>query len=220
VQLANSQLDPIKSVAILVATDELLKASGALATNLFAAELAGAIAAETDRSFLAEITAGVSPITPSGTTTIAAVLADIGAALGALALGSKSKAFLVVDQGTAKLWSLMFSASGTQSFPQMTIGGGMIAGCTVVVSDGLSGTLIAFDAAQLAANGGNIELDASNQAAIQMDSQPDSPASASTVITDFCSLNLTGLRATRYFGVERLGANAVSKATGIANSPA
>lgn len=55
-------------MAIVVASDDLLKASGQLVSNVFAAELSGAVAAETDAAFLREITAGVSSITSAGGT--------------------------------------------------------------------------------------------------------------------------------------------------------
>jgi hypothetical protein len=215
--LANSQMDPLKACAICVVADDLLKMSGNLGTNLLNAELSGAVAAETDAAFIREITSGVSSISSSGTTATA-ILSDIGNALGALSLNSQSKVFLAVDPGTAKLWALTLNANG--SFPGLTINGGTLMGCTVVPTDALSSTLVAFDATQLAANGGTVELDASNQSSIQMDAQPDSPPSGSTPVVSFWENNLTGMRATRYFGAERLGSNAVSKVTGVANSPA
>jgi len=195
----------------------LLKVSGAFATNLFAVELSGAVAKETDAAFISEITNGVSTIASAGATA-AAIPTDIGNALGALTLNAQSRVYLAVDLGTAKLWALTLNASG--NFRALTINGGNLMGCTVVPTDALTNTLVAFDASQLAANGGTIELDASNQAAIQMDSQPDSPPTASTPATSFWQNNLTGMRATRYFGVERLGSAAVSKVTGVADSPA
>ena len=215
--LGNSQLDPIKAIAIVVASDDLLKAAGPLATNLFAQELSNAVAVETDTRFLAEITSGVSTI-PSAGTTAAAILQDIGNALGSLIINAQSRVYIAVPPGTAKLWALTLNGSGT--FPALTINGGSIAGVTVVPTDALSNLMVAFDATQLAANSGTIELDISNQAAIQMDATPDSPPSASTVATSFWQNNLTGLRAERYFGVERLRAGAVSMVGSIANSPA
>lgn len=217
VELANSQLDPIKAVGIIIVSDELLKEAGLLASNVFAAELSGAVAAETDARFLAEITSGISSITSAGNTA-AAILTDIGNAWGSLKINTQSRVFIAADPNTVKLWALVLNATG--NFGGLGINGGTLMGCTVIPTDALTNQLVCFDAAQLAANGGTTELDASNQAAIQMDSAPDSPPSASTTITPFWPNNVTGLRAVRWFGIERLGSAAVSKVIGVANSPA
>jgi len=115
------------------------------------------------------------------------------------------------------------TSTGEQAFPTIGINGGIYAGATVLVSDNATGKIIAIDASQIAANGGTVELDSSNQVAIQLDSQPDSPPSASTPATSFWQNNLTGLRATRFWGGERLRSGAVSVINGVSytgNSPA
>ena len=216
-QLANAQLDPIKAVGIVIVADELLRAVGALASNLFAAELANAVAVETDRIFLAEISSGVTPITSSGTTAVA-ILTDIGNALGGLMINAQLRVFIAADPGTVKLWALLLNATG--NFGGLGINGGSLMGVTVIPTDALTSQFVAVDAGQIAASAGTLELDASGEAAIQIDSAPDSPATASTPATSFWQSNLTGLRATRYFGAERLRSGAVSVVTGAANSPA
>jgi hypothetical protein len=86
-----------------------------------------------------------------------------------------------------------------------------------------SGSIVAFDATQIAMNSASIEIEGSDAATIQMDTAPDSPPSPSTPAVSFFQNNLTGLRATRYFGAERLRAGAVSVISGVsyggANSP-
>jgi len=112
---------------------------------------------------------------------------------------------------------------GERAFPTVTISGGDYAGATIIPTDALSGQIVAFDATQVAAGSNGIELDSSNQVAIQVDSAPDSPPLASTPQTSFWQNNLTGLRATRYFGCERLRTSAVAVVNtsyGSANSPA
>ena len=83
---------------------------------------------------------------------------------------------------------------------------------------------IAFDASQLALGSTGVEADATNQAAIQMDSAPSSPPDASTTQQSMWQLDLSGLRASRWFGCERLRTGAVAVISnvsyGSANSPA
>jgi hypothetical protein len=90
--LANSAIQERKAVAIVVVTDELLRASG-IAAKLFATELSLAVASETDSQFLAVITSGVSPTNSNGGTAIACAQ-DLAAALGGLNLDAQSKVFI------------------------------------------------------------------------------------------------------------------------------
>jgi len=50
----------------------------------------------------------------------------------------------------------------------------------------------------LLADDGQVVLDASNQASIQLDSAPDSPPGASTAYISMWQMNMTGLRAERW----------------------
>jgi hypothetical protein len=100
---------------------------------------------------------------------------------------------------------------------------GAIQGMEVLVSDGVSDQIIAVDASQIAAAGGTVELDGSGVATVQMDSAPDSPPTAAANVTSFWQMNLAGLRATRYWGAERLRSTAVSVISNVSysgNSPA
>jgi hypothetical protein len=83
--------------------------------------------------------------------------------------------------------------------------------------------MILADARQIAAATGTVEIDTSRQASLQFDTSPDSPVSAATVLRNLFQTNSAALRATRYFGAERLGDNAVALVTGQSysgNSPA
>ncbi len=56
-----------------------------------------------------------------------------------------------------------------------------------------------------------------------MNTAPDSPPTTSTVLTSLWQHNLTGLKAVRYFGAERLRDTAVAVISGVGysgNSPA
>jgi hypothetical protein len=216
--LSDGQLDPQKAVAILVITDALFRMGGALAANLFQEELSNAIGVETDRAFLASITSGITPIASSGVTA-AAIIADIEAALSQLTTNARSQVFLVVPPEVAKYWATTLNGT-TGAYPTLSYKGGSIFGYDVVVTDVATNTLTAFDATQIAANGGTIELDASKEATVQLSDTPDSPPTASTNVQSFFQLNLVGLRATRTWGAERLGSRSVATISNVADSPA
>ena len=221
--LAATALAPRKVVAIVVASDELIRTGGDRASRLFQQEMQSAVAAETDAKFLFVISASVSPISSQGSNAFG-IAADMAALLGGLNLGSQSKVFIAMNPNDVKHMAVQIASNGERAFPTVGIGGGDYAGAIIIPTDALSGQIVAFDAGQIAAASEGIELDFSNHLAIQMDSQPDSPPSASTPATSFWQNNLTGLRCTRYFGCERLRTGAVnvigSVSYGSANSPA
>jgi hypothetical protein len=115
------------------------------------------------------------------------------------------------------------TATGDLAFPQMTPTGGVIQGMDVLVSDAVSGQIVGVDANQIAAANGTIELDGTGEATVQLDSTPDSPATGTMSITSFWQMNLTGLRAIRYWDAERLRVGAVAVIGNVSysgNSPA
>src|SRR5262249_57001287 len=95
--------------------------------------------------------------------------------------------------------------------------GGTIGGIAAIVSDGVpAGTMVLVDAQQIAAASETIQLSAANEAIVAMDSSPDSPAAASTVMTSLWQNNLTGLKAERFFGVQKLTTTGCCVLTGEA----
>jgi hypothetical protein len=209
--LAAQNLTEKKTVAIIAASDELLRFA---ASNVFQQELSSAVAAQTDAAFVAALTVGASPISSQGGTSTA-VLQDINLAINALSLSSASKVFLATSPDICKSWALKVTSTGEQLFPQLTIHGGQIAGCEVFASEGINAQVIAFDARQVAASDGGITLDTSNETALQMDSSPDSPPSASTNLISLWQSNITALKAERYWSAVPLRSTAVSVITGV-----
>ena len=61
-----------------------------------------------------------------------------------------------------------------------------------------------------------IEIDASQEASLQMDSAPASPADATTVYVSLLQTNTVGLRAERFVNWKRRDANAVKYLTATA----
>ena len=223
ISLSASALTPKKAVAIIAVTSELLKHGGAQAARLFQQELSRAIAAETDRAFLAAISTGVTPTASSGSNA-AAIAQDMGNLLGALNIGVGSKVFIAMEPGAAKHFAIQVSTTGAPAFPGLSISGGNYCGATVIPTDGLSGSIIGFDASQIAMSSTGVELDSSDKASVQMDTTPDSPPSASSNMVSLWQMNQSALKATRWFGCAALRTGAVaalsSVSWGSSNSPA
>jgi len=218
-QLAGKQLDVTKAAAILVVSDELARSITQEAQALFRRELQAAVAAVTDAEFISIITSGISPISSGGSSSGFDVRQDLAAALGAITTSAASRLYILVDSITAKALAVKTNADGSAAFPAMTPQGGVIAGVPVVVSDGVvSGTVVVLDATGIAAGAGTVLLDASEHGALQMDSAPESPPTASAEMLSLWQHDLTALKAERDFGVERLRDSAVAVISGIGYS--
>jgi HK97 family phage major capsid protein len=215
--LASAQLDEKKALALLVVTDELLRAAGSAGSALFARELKRAVAAATDNQFITIITTGLSPITSSGTTS-AAIRSDLGAALDAIDVHDNSRLFVLLNSTVSKRWSVKQN-EGDLFLQNMTPNGGTIAGMSVIVTDAVDdGTFIVADASQIAAGSETVTLDVARQGSLLMQSAPvDSPPTSSTVLHSLFQTNTTALRAERFFGAEVLGTNAVALIDGVSS---
>ena len=74
-------------------------------------------------------------------------------------------------------------------------------------------------AAQIAAGSLGIELDTTSEASVEMNDAPTSPPTAATVLRQLWAQNELGLKASRYFTVERLHSSAVAVISGASYSP-
>jgi hypothetical protein len=210
--------DVFKAVAVVVASSELLRLGGGVGAQLFSKELRQAVSISTDSQFVSVLTAGLTPITASGSTATAIGI-DLATALSQIETSVASRLYIIAPSATAKQWSAKALTEG-MAFSQMTPHGGALGGLPVVVSDAVSaGQWLVVDAAQIAAGAGSIDLDASNQADVQMETSPTSPPTTSTVLTGLWQRDLVGLRATRYFTVERLHSSSVAVISGAVYSP-
>jgi hypothetical protein len=193
--LTGNTLDVLKSHAILVLTQDLLRFSPE-AETLLRRELTQSVALGTDTQFLNIITAGVVAGTSSGTQAVA-FRDDLAIMLAAITTGNASRLFLIVTPSIAKYLAVLgaTSTSGQPAFENMGVNGGTVGGIQVLVSDALAaGTMVLVDSTGIAAGSGNIELDVFNNATIQLDSQPDSPPTGTTNLLNLWQMNMTGIR--------------------------
>jgi hypothetical protein len=202
--LTGTHIDEQKAVAILVITNELARFGSSAADNLFSVELSNAVAVETDAQFATVLTAGATSNGSSGVTA-EHVRNDLRGMLAQVTTSARSVLFLLMTSAIAKVLSVLHSSAGDAAFPGMTPNGGTIGGLIAVVSDGVpSQTMILVDAQQLAAASETIQLAVATHAVVQLDTSPDSPVSGSTVLTSLWQNNLTGLKAERIFGCQKL----------------
>jgi HK97 family phage major capsid protein len=215
------QLRWAKAAGIVVLTDELVRFSNPSAEAVVRQDLVDTITQFLDRQFVdpsvaavtnvspASITNGVTGVTPTGTNE-AALRADVAtlfANLLTLNLSPSGGVWIMTQQQALRL-SLMVNSLGQSSFPNINAEGGTLFGYPVVASENIPSTTgsptegypIIFALAKeiLLADDGQVVLDASNQASIQLDSAPDSPPGASTAYISMWQMNMTGLRAERW----------------------
>ena len=212
--LSGTQIDEQKAVAVVVVTNELAKFGDAAAGNLFAVELSNAVAVETDETFVSVLISGATSNGSSGSTA-EHVRNDLRGMLASITTSARSQLFLLMTSTIAKVLAVLHTNTGDAAFPGMNYNGGTIGGIPAVVSDGVpASTMVLVDAQQVAAASETIQLSSTMQAIVQMDTAPDSPPSASMVMTSLWQNNLTGLKAERIFGVQKLTTTGVCVLTG------
>jgi len=209
-----------KVAGIVPITQELLRFSNPAAEGVIRDDLIQAIAYITDRDFLdpskaavtnvspASITNGVTPITASGTTADAlrADLVDLMQAYASLNMSLSGLTLIMTSQQAIAI-SMMTNALGQAEFPSLGPNGGTLAQIPVITSENIVGTggsptdgglIVAVNAGDiLLADDGQVTIDVSTEASIQMESAPDSPATASTTFVSAFQQNMAFFRAER-----------------------
>lgn len=229
-------LDPLKVANIAVITMELLRDSSPSAEAIVRDQLAAALAARLDIDFLdptkvsvsgvspASITNGVTPITSSGNTADD-VRCDLQALLQAYATANNPPTTGVIIMSASKAIALMSmrNALGAREFPDLTMNGGFLEGFPVITSQYLSAFadsageyVFMVNAADIwFADEGGVSVDMSDQASLQMDSTPDNPTTASTVLVSLWQRNLVAFRAERTINWAKRRASAVGVLDGV-----
>lgn len=214
-----------KLAGIVVITDELARASSPSAEAIVRQDLMDTIIQTMDRDFVDPANSGSANVKPksiiNGVTAVTAsgtdaddVRADVKELFGKFIAANMSLegAVWIMPATMALGLSMMLNPLGAPEFPGLTASGGTFFGLPVVISEnipanagsgspltGAGARVILVKASEiLLADDGQTLLDASREASLQMDSAPDSPASASTVLTSLWQHNLVGIRAERF----------------------
>jgi HK97 family phage major capsid protein/HK97 family phage prohead protease len=226
-------LDFAKIAGIIVINQELARLASPSAELLVRNDLAAAVVQFMDSQFVdptksatsgvspASITNGVTPTIATGTTG-AALRADMKTMLSAFLTANMqvSNVVLLMSQRVALSISLMTNSLGQKEFPGLTMNGGDLMGIPVITSENIPSTggsptdgdpIIVLSAPDiLLADDGQVSIDASQEASLQMDTAPDSPATASTTFVSLWQQNQIGIRAERYINWAKRRTTAVA----------
>jgi HK97 family phage major capsid protein len=199
--LSGAGIAPVKVAGFVAATDELFRMSDPAAAQLFDNALRQAVTIAGNVRLLTDLIALTTPI-PSSGTSAGNVLTDLGALLETIQVGENSKLFFVLSGDDAKALATKTNAAGVLAFPRLNLstGGEILPGITAIISNALPpGAALLIDAAGLLLGDEGLTLDGSRQASLQLESAPDSPATASTVMISLWSSNMQALRCERIF---------------------
>lgn len=212
------QLDPLKVAGIVPISMELMRFSSPSAETIIRDDLAGAIAQLVDHDFTdpektavanvspASITNGVTPTAATGTT-YAFLKTDVKTAMGNFLGANITPDTVIMKESLALSLSLMETSLGNPQFPGLTMNGGTFMGMNAVTSQNLDytedspqeGDLLIFLRAQdiALADDGQVDVDVSTEASIEMSTTPTDPVTSSTVLVSLWQHNLVGIRAER-----------------------
>ena len=210
-----------KVAGIVPITEELMRFSNPAAEGIIRTALVGALTYLVDRDLLdpskaettgvspASLTNSVTPITASGTTADA-FRADLGNLI-ATYLGlnmSPAGLVLIMTSSQAMRLGLMRNTLGQKEFPDIGVNGGTIEGIPVITSENIVATggsptdgypIVAINAPEvMLADDGGVSIDVSREASLQMNTAPDSPETASTVLVSLWQRNMVGIKAERF----------------------
>jgi HK97 family phage major capsid protein/HK97 family phage prohead protease len=204
--------------AELVIRNSLVKAIGALVDTTFLDPTKAAVAGVSPAS----VTNGVTAI-PSTGTTPEALRNDLATLIATYAAANMNidGLVLIMRNALAVAISMARNALGQREFPEMTKDGGMLEGIPVLCSQSVpSGLIVAVNAPDiLLADDGDVAIDVSTEASLQMDSAPDSPPVATTVMVSLWQANMVGIKAERFITWLKARSGSVQYISGITVVP-
>lgn len=212
-------LDHNKVATIAVLTKELVRLSSPSAEMLVRNTLAGAVNERLDIDFTdpsvavssgvnpASITNGLTALTTAGTTADNA-RTDVGVILKAFLEANKNTANLVfiMPNTLAMSLALLRNSLGQREFPDLNVNGGFLEGIPVITSQyvanssGYGNLVIAVKADEIfLADDGNVSIDVSEQASVQMSDAPtvNSTSGTGASLVSLWQTNSVGIRAER-----------------------
>src|SRR5690606_22270542 len=231
-----TKLAPLKVAAIAAATKEQLARASVAADTLIRDELARAVNAAVDGTFVSDAAAvtdespagirqGVNALTLTGDGTVAGIRCDIATFLKALVTNNLSVAgsFWIMSEATAIDLSMATNEVGAPAFPGITPTGGTLAGLPVFTSqhvadesEGPVVMLLKGDGIFLGDEGG-IQVSMSDQASLVMDNAPAmnsiTPTGVNTGTQALVSLwqtNSVGFLVERFINFAKARATAVA----------
>lgn len=224
---ANVTLRWSKVAAISVLTEELVRFSNPSADALVRDALAGAIRERLDIDFIDPAKAEVSDVSPASITNGVTAIpssgdpdADVRAVFAAFIAANMSPASGVWIMGsmTALTLSQRKNPLGGREYPDLTLTGGRFHGLPVIVSEYASDLLILANASDIfLADDGQVVIDASREASLQMLDNPtnNSADGTATSLVSMFQTNSIALRAERFINWKKRRAAAVAYVSGV-----
>jgi hypothetical protein len=208
--ITSATLERQKAAGLLVLSEELLKQQRE-AEALITRQLRASVGKAVDKQVFTDLLVGVTAITSQG------LLTDVRSLLEAVDPTTESRLYFVASPNVAILMATSHT-NGVRWFPATTAVGGEVVGVPVLVSDAIdTGYLLLVDAARLGGNADVPVVEASRQAALQMDSAPTMSAGSGspnvpteTNTVSMWATNSVAIRAIAFFGVTRVRPNAVA----------
>lgn len=219
----------LKLAALAVISKELARFSQPSAELIIRDTLAGAVIQQMDSDFVNPANAGTSNIKPASVTNGVAgipssgnleanVREDIQAVFAPFIAANLTpvNGVWLMSATTALAISLMVNNLGQPAFPGVTMTGGIFQGMPVVVSEAVGNIVVLLNAQDiLLADDGQVTIDVSDQASVQMDSAPTNPPVAATVFISLWQMNLLGILAERHVNWVKGRAAAVQYLSGV-----
>lgn len=215
-------LEPLKCAAIAVITSELARLSGV--SDFISAEVLNSVVKSVNAAFLSQLIEATSP-----TSSTRDPGQDLAALLAAIDYGADASLYLVLEKSAVKSASMAVGSSGNRLFPALgPLGGMIVPGVRCMPCESLaSGTGVLFDAKSIVGNAGNVVIDVSTRAALEMASDPTvavaggSPSipTGTTLVSMFQS-GASAVRTVRWFSFKLLRAAAsLSGVSYVGGSP-
>jgi HK97 family phage major capsid protein len=209
-----------KLSVITAITEELARFSSPSAETIIRGDLSKAVVEVMDSDFVDPDNAGSANVKPasitngaaavgSGGTTEANVRTDVNLIFGEWITNNKGVVggVWIMPTVVAMRLSTMVNSLGQPSFPGISAEGGTFFGLPVVTSqsNGLLNTsangkivILANAPEILLADDGQVSIDVSREASLQMDDAPTNPAVAETVLVSLWQHNMLGIKAERF----------------------
>lgn len=225
-----------KVANIAVLTEELVRFSNPSAELLVRDSLAAALIERLDTDFIdpakvavsnvspASITNGVTPVTSLGNDATS-VRADIRAVMSQFITANitPTTGVWIMSASTALALSLMNNALGQREFPDIEMTGGRFHGLPVIVSeyvpsDSSGSYVILANASDIwLADDGNVVVDVSREASLQMLDNPTNNSSTGTAtsMVSMFQTNSVAIRAERWINWQRRRLAAVAVISGV-----
>lgn len=217
----NITLGWYKAAVIVVMTDELLRFSNPAAEALARQDMLDGIAAYLDVRFIDPSYSGVANTSPASITngithrgstgaTVAAITADATYVMNSFVTNNLSlqSGAWVMSPSTALKLGMLRNVNDEFVFPGINIGGGTWFGLPVITSNAVAssgspteGMIVLLDQNEiLLADDGEITIDMSTEASLQMN---DAPSAGAQSLVSMFQNNMIALRAERYINFRR-----------------